>query len=616
MKKIIRENGNLLLSVDGKTVLPAAYMSYSPQHADYDGFRQLGYRLFSYCVYAADLPTNEENGFFRSWEPGCFVGEETCDFTPLDRGMERVIGDCTEDVYVILRLNINMPAWWREKYPDELMHYSDSTLMQSVCSLQWREDACRYLQKLKAHIDASPYRKSIIGWQIAAMQTEEWIHPSKYRLRLERETPLLVRYRDWCRDTYETIEAVNQAWASDYDSFDQIPLPGKAQLEEKEAHGDTTPAGKRVREFYTCLNEAYADTISFFTRYTKELYDGDIFCGAFTGYIGQLRDFQGHSIMDRLLAEESIDFFASPFAYVNQRGSAVDWIYHAPMQTVTNEGKLWFLESDVRTCLTRHLADTRPDICDKALPYFNQPVFFGPASVEQSKANILRSFSKFFISQHAYWWFDMWGGWYNSAELMELQGKLYDLYREKVNAPVANHSEIAVVLDDRGAYGIPGGIFWQSIFQQLVELGWLGAPYDLLLLDRVTDGDIAKYKLFLLLSPDQTHPAYAKLKARLNGKPTLITGIGPDSGMGVYNKDLLQKEAAAAGVFVYSFGNIVYANEKYIAVTAASDGQVKLELPRDGVLEDVFTGECLTTDHKEITWETQSNLCRLFQWKE
>ncbi len=620
MKKIINKNGNLIFWADGKEILPAAYMTYNPKDGDFAGFREIGYRLFEYCVYISDYPLNAESGIRAAFEPGCWIAEERFDFSPLDNGMKQVLGDPkqAEDIYVLLRINLNMPGWWRQKYPEEMIHYQNGECpMQSVCSLQWRKDASVFLKKLKAHIDVSLYRKNVIGWQVAGMQTEEWIHPPKYRLQVKQDLPLQTAFQNWCRTHYQTLDTLNREWESAYGDFSSIPLPTVEQLREKNANGPHSPAGHMARDLYACLNDSYADTVSFFTRCVKELYNGDIFCGAFTGYIGQLTDDKGHCTMRRLLEEDSIDFFASPFAYTNGRGPAVDWIYHAPMQSVTNAGKLWFLEADVRTCLTKHLSESRPDLCDKNLAYFGLPVFFGPDSVEQSKANILRSFSKFFISGHAFWWFDMWGGWYQNEEFMSLHKRLYEIYTGKPKTAVGNNTELAVILDDRASSACSDAVFFQGVHRQLIELGYLGAPYDLLLLDRVRAEDAEKYKLFICLSPDQNTAVYNILKQRLAlmGKRLLVTGNGKDSETLFYDRNTLRAEAEAADVFLYSFGNIVYANEKYIAVTATQDGEITLSTPFEGRLEDLLTGSVHETRDKKIHWQTTSNLCKLFKWQ-
>ena len=62
MKKITRKNGRLFIDIDGKQVLPVAYMSYLPTLANFEKFRDIGYKLFSVCLYMGDMPINGWSG--------------------------------------------------------------------------------------------------------------------------------------------------------------------------------------------------------------------------------------------------------------------------------------------------------------------------------------------------------------------------------------------------------------------------------------------------------------------------------------------------------------------------------------------------------------------------
>ncbi len=115
--------------------------------------------------------------------------------------------------------------------------------------------------------------------------------------------------------------------------------------EEMEAKRDF---GKKA-ESYIKVRDAYADTITFFSRYVKKIYGGDIFCGAFYGYVGEFYDTMVHCAIDRLFKEESIDFFAAPFAYVNGRARGIDWFYRCPVHSADKCDKLFFMGVDVRT---------------------------------------------------------------------------------------------------------------------------------------------------------------------------------------------------------------------------------------------------------------------------
>ncbi len=620
MPTVIRKNGRLIIRVqNGATateLLPAAYMSYCPADADYDDFFACGYRLFSFCVYVGDCPINEENGTLRSWDPGLWRAPDVFDFAPLDAGMARICGkDFSREVYVLLRINLNMPAWWREAHPEELIHLRDRAIMQSIASTRWRTDAARFLQALKAHIDASPYAHAVIGWQIAAMQTEEWIHPASYAASLVRDEPMHAAFRAWCADTYGTSAATGDAWGMTLADLADISLPTPAAIAERGQAGTAAPSCCLVRDFADCLGCVYADTIAYFTRTVKALFDRDILCGAFYGYIGQLTDLSGHTAMRRLLDEPSIDFFASPFAYNHARGPAVDWIYHAPMESVDRAGKLWFVEADVRTHLTRPLSDTRPDVCPPSLAYFRQAVFFGPDSREQTQNNLLRAFSKCLCSRNGFWWFDMWGGWYRDAAVMTLLGTLRALYAASVEEEDARSvSEVAVLLDERASASTPASVFYTSVTNQLVELGFLGAPYDLLLLDRVCKEDAERYKLFLLLSPDEDAPAYTRCRAIL-GEATgavHITGKSRNANASFFSREALWRMVENAGVHLYAKGQIVYANSHHISVTATADEPVVLRMPAGSYLSDPLGGSLPAADNGDYTLLMSKNDCRLF----
>ncbi len=599
MKKIIHKNGKLIFNVDGKEVAPAAYMSYCPKDADYDGFRELGYKLYSYCVYSADIPTNEEHGFLRSWEKGCFVGENSFDFSPLDLGMERVFGGNFENgIYVILRININMPQWWRDKYPEELMHYKGGRrLMQSVCSRAWRRDAMRFLTALQKHIKNSPYSKNIIGWQIAAMQTEEWIHPNATFCNLVCDKPCENAFKNYCEEKYQDISLLNTKWGENLVNFDGITLPSAEATVDKRINGVEKPSSYKVKDFYTFLANAYADAIIFYGEQVKKLYDGDIFYGAFYGYIGQLQDIHAHSAISKVIDSEAVDFLASPFAYVDGRAMGVDWIYHAPMKTIDKHGKIWFIESDVRTCLTRHLADTRPDVGTREQKYLSLPAFFGPSTAEQSVNNIVRSFSKFFISQNAFWWFDMWGGWYKKDVFMSLHDRLYRLYLNTLDITVENNSQIALVLDENSSYYISSQEYTHSVYEQTVEMGKMGAPYDLLLLDKVDGDDIKKYGLFVFERPafedsESAEKLIGKIKS--HGKKVVITGKHEKCDGEFFTHSALAEICREAGVHVYCEGAIVYANARFLSVTTLCEGSSSLLLP-SGVkaLRDLISDEII-----------------------
>ncbi len=57
------------------------------------------------------------------------------------------------------------------------------------------------------------------------------------------------------------------------------------------------------------------------------------------------------------------------------------------------------------------------------------------------------------------------------------------------------------------------------------------------------------------------------------------------------------------------------ANGSYIALTATEDGEISLSMPFDGILEDLIDRSTQATQNRKISWQTKSNLCRLYRWQ-
>lgn len=366
------------MHVDGKDVAPVAYTSYLPARADYATFREMGYELFSACIYMGDMPINEIAGA-PPFDEAIWKDRDTFDFSVLDRLIAQTLGEIPTG-YLLLRINLNVPSWWRKENPDELVKLSNGkTLMQSSFSEKWILDAQLFFSKLKEHIDNSVYKKNVIAWQIAAMNTEEWIAPIDGGAEPDFSICAQKAFSRWCAQKYKDISSLNAAWGTALSDFAEVEVPTAQQraaynekdIVEIEKHAQTI-------DFYRCFNHSYAAAIERLSAYVKQLFQGDILVGTFYGYIGQLGCNSGHCALQELLHSKHIDFFASPFTYTAARKTANDWFYHSAMQSCKNAGKLWFHEADVRTCNTKSLYESMPSAIGEKNERMFLPVWFGP----------------------------------------------------------------------------------------------------------------------------------------------------------------------------------------------------------------------------------------------
>jgi hypothetical protein len=610
------------MEVDGSIVAPFAYTSYVPKNADYRGFEERGYELFSGCIYASDYSVNEYEGNPNSFEGGIWLERDRFDFSSLERVLSATLGDNPKG-YLMLRINLNMPAWWRRENPDQMMTVGDgTTFMQSSFSQKWLDDAKFFLLKIKEYIDSTKYKAHVIAFQPAAMSTEEWFCPVWFSQNApDFSVPAQKGFQAWCENKYGEISLLNGAWNSNYSSFLQIAVPS---LEKRAIRyqGDfvaDSEAFAEVVDFYQCLSDSYANAIIELGEYIKSIYDGDIFVGTFYGYLAQI-PVGGHNSMKKVLDSDCIDYFASPFAYVNQRQTAEDWFAHSAMETVRQYKKLWFMEADVRTNLTLPLYETNPELFDKDEPRMHLPVWFGPKTEEESCWNITRCFARVFCYGQALWWFDMWGGWYKSEKMMSLLEKMKALYQTQWDMPFVSVSEVAVILDEKASFLLSNDHFLKTHYCQLVELGSTGVPYDLLLNGCVNAEQLQRYKCVIFIAPYEPDALLLGQLAR-QGKTVALTGknYGDPGENVIVTADSLSFDSLIslfqkAGVHRYVDKKaLIFVRNGFLSITAAEDDCYALSLKGDGVLTGVFDGEKHESHARQVLLSLRKNQTKFFK---
>ena len=608
MKRIIRENGRLIMDVDGKKIFPIAYMSYLPQYADYAGFEKIGYNLFSACIYMGGTPANETSGI-KPLGKAIWTTPNTYDFSSVEETLRYVLGD-NPSGYVLLRINVNTPYWWREENPDEITLMENGTrIMQSVFSRKWIADVKTFFNKLKEYLDGSKYRDNVIAWQIGGMQTEEWIAPiiwGKDFAESDFSKPAQKAFGEWCKEKYHTVSAMNKNFHSHYESFDQVAIPNREKRDRRELEllvDKETNA--EVIAYYRFFSESYAKAISTLCKHVKQIFCGNLFVGCFYGYIGQLDCRFGHSAIKTLLQCDEIDFFASPFTYVENMKTPRDWFFHSAMKTCDSVNKLWFMEADIRTCETKGLYDYPENYVDRDNERMSGEIWFGPKTEEESIWNLQRTFAKVLTAGTAFWWFDMWGGWYKTDNMMQFMQKALVEYHD-CKRPFQSASEIAVILDQESSYGLNTRCFREKVYNCLLELGSIGAPHDLYLKGLVSKEQLESYKLVLYIAPyELTLDDNELIKALSNSGKLVVTSVAVDK---------LQEYCKQAEVHIYSDKtSVVYANNQYLCILAAKDDSYTLAMQQDCALQCFLTDEIYYTKDKKLTMSLRKNESKFFR---
>ena len=174
-----KDGKRVVLTIDGKTVTPVAYMTYNPRKENFTRFSDIGVNLFSFGVYLGDQGINSESGI-KPFRSGFYKGYNEYDFTEVDKDLEMITSH-NKGAYIIPRVYLDCPQWWEKENKSELsLDAKGRPMRQSYASDKWREDALSAIYALIDHISSSQWDENVIGYQVAAGLTEEWQYHHTY----------------------------------------------------------------------------------------------------------------------------------------------------------------------------------------------------------------------------------------------------------------------------------------------------------------------------------------------------------------------------------------------------------------------------------------------------
>ena len=172
------------------------------------------------------------------------------------------------------------------------------------------------------------------------------------------------------------------------------------------------------------------------------------------------------------------------------RAFGIDHPCMLPVDSLKLHGKLYFVENDTRTDLSRPPNDQ---------PHYNKPIWYGPdrsTSLEVIKQHFCRAL----LHGHAQWWFDMWGGWYASEDFMELMKKTLEIAENSLYLSRKSASEVAVFIDEKAMLLRDAT---DEAYKFRHALGLMGASYDIYLVNDYP-AVASRYKFCIFIEPEKT----------------------------------------------------------------------------------------------------------------
>ena len=509
------------LYINDRPIPGAAYMTYYTGNNRYADFAAAGYRLFSLPVFFASRTINESSQF-PPFKKGIFDGDVP-DWDAADHDIAELLAACP-DALIFPRVNITLPVSWELAHPDECC---DTALGEHRClcfsSEAWAVETERLLTLYIRHTQASPYADHIVGYQLACGNTEEWF------------------------------------------SFDFKGSVGKRTREAFAASGGMlTPDGQPTdpAAFNRFLSAQAARRICRFAGLVKRLTARRLVVGTFYGYTFECVNPEScHRDMMTVLTAPDVDFICSPVSYGWGRPAGIDHANMTAVDSIKLHGKLYFAENDTRTHLSRPPCD---------LPYFRNPIWTGPAP--EVTCELLRMhFARALTHGHGFWWFDMWGGWYDCPEYMNLLTDLRRVAETSLHTSRASAARVAVFADETVSDLAPADGF-SVLYAFRRTLGLCGIPYDVYL---AADYALVRdqYDVVVVLAPDVT-PDIVTIVA---DHPTALIIDGTNAGM---TPSELRAELTARGAAAYTDCDaVIYESEDWLFLHTCTDDMPVLHTP-------------------------------------
>ncbi len=583
--------GRPFIRIDGNLYPPVAYTTYFDECGDWSAFIENGYRMFFVNVSFNDLPINNVTGF-TPFRVGVFE-TDVPDYSAFDAMVQSIVEKCP-DAFIFPRIHVSMPRAWVLANERETVKTANGGNRESMYSDRFRHDAVQLLSQLVSHIRNAPYAHRIAGYQLCGGTTQEWMH---HDLCGSFSALGMEKFRVWALEKYGKETAV---------------IPEKKDFTAE-------PLLPDVQKYYLFCNEMNARTVAFFAQQLKKMIHCEQIVGVFYGYMNFVNDpLYGLHALGTLIDDPAVDFFSSPCAYDANRNLGADWGDMLPTDSLKLHKKLCFTECDIRTHLTQRMQCARPgeygdEYYNTLNPDGSKTVWCGPDTVDLSLSAIRKAFARQITKASGLWWFDMWGGWYRDARIMEELQRMKDVYARSAEAspdglPAA---EVAFFADEKAYANFQRGhAFAHTVSGIRVALGNTGIPFDLYMVEDAPRV-LHRYRAAVFCAPV---PSQAGFDAMHFCRQNNIPFVCPDAQKFVFSTAELRDLLVQAGVHCYNAeGCVVYCDNGFLAVHTVSDGRTVLRLPQKYTVTPLFGTQMMQSETDTLTLHLPKHATAVFR---
>ncbi|MFA7183390.1 MAG: hypothetical protein WC082_00765 [Victivallales bacterium] len=423
-------------------------------------------------------------------------GPDKYDASALNKLLDQII--CADPVaQIIIHVDLNVYGWWLRNNPAEICKFEGSRqggAHQSLASRKWRRDAGNALRAIIRHVNATGYRRHVIGYHLSAGITEEWqswgCHDGAFG---DYGIPMQNTFRQYIKNKYHNEAVLKRRWNDPSATFAAVRVPdmarrnkcGKVFFRDMKTEMD-------IIDYYQFYSEVNADAIQYFSRIVKKETAGAALCGVYYGYLFEHRHMAlqhgGHLSLRKVLKNPDIDYIAAPVTYKFRKPGDTGG-FMVPVNSVIANGKMFFQENDIRT----FLADPKQPISKVGRC----------SSIRESIGVIERDFALPFINGGTMWWFDMRGGWFADDKVMSLLKHMNGILSSnlRIRDLYDPQNALAVIVDELSpSYYKVGGPYSTVLSDLRTQLAKSGVAYRLYLFSDLIHARLPEHRCYLFVN--------------------------------------------------------------------------------------------------------------------
>ncbi len=460
--RVVYENGCPFIEIDEVKYPPAAFRSFRPKPDNISLMKRCGMKLNQLLV--SGLPCSNGNAY--SLFGGVWKGDGVYDFSAFDRQMHMFQHFSAQDAYFNVMIHLDTPHWWKDTHPDsEPDSYHHIT--ESAVDEEYRRSAADYLKAIISYAEEK-YGDRIFGYSIASGFSNEWFDQSMYEKDYDRSNTRL---------TAKWLELIGKP--------DAQP-PTIDQLESRESVF-LDPSSDEYK-YLDLACDGTGKLICFFASEAQKVLNHRKLFGLFFGYCNMvLQVYWNTNGYEQVRRCPDIDMLYSPAAYgVNRFIDGVS-SYQYSVDSIALNGKLYLHEDDHRTEYAEFPLENGVMADDSYTNFFDWREVF-----RREMGNTMEK-------RAAFWWFDFFGGYYNTPEYESELAFEFKVFNELNAGKRENVSEIAVFVDPKSFMTLKerSGICRDLTKFNIDALHRCGAPFDYFDLSDIKKLDPDKYKLWI-----------------------------------------------------------------------------------------------------------------------